>query len=232
MSKFAGFSSGKTRFTSIPAQFFSELLPQIDHLGELKVTLYAFWRLDRMEGNFRYLLESDFSDDKLLMQAFGEESGYTLDDSLSRCVRRGSMLKINPDIDGKQKQLYFLNTPRGQAAIKAIKDGEWQPGDDAHYPLELADERPNIFRLYEDNIGALTPLIAESLREAEDEYPSNWIDEAFTIAVENNVRKWRYIEAILKSWKEEGKDERTSRGDSEKDRRKYVEGEFSQFIEH
>ena len=52
---FGGFSETKTRTTSIPGQFFGELLPAIDHLGELKVTLYLLWRFDRMEGTFRYL---------------------------------------------------------------------------------------------------------------------------------------------------------------------------------
>ena len=34
MSPFTGFPSGKVRFTSIPAPFFSDLLPEIDQLGE------------------------------------------------------------------------------------------------------------------------------------------------------------------------------------------------------
>ena len=64
--------------------------------------------------------------------------------------------------------------------------------------MALDVERPNIFRLYEENIGPLTPLIAEMLRDAEKTYPADWIEEAFKIAVENNVRRWRYIEAILR----------------------------------
>jgi hypothetical protein len=55
MKSFSGFPEGKVQFTSIPDQFFHSLLPLIDHLGELKTTLYAFWYLDHMEGVFRYL---------------------------------------------------------------------------------------------------------------------------------------------------------------------------------
>ncbi|MBI2976543.1 MAG: primosomal replication protein N, partial [Chloroflexi bacterium] len=40
MKGFSGFPSSKVRSTPVPNPFFSELLPQIDHLGELKVTLY------------------------------------------------------------------------------------------------------------------------------------------------------------------------------------------------
>ena len=56
MPRFAGFPSGKVRTTPIPAPFFTELLPQIDHLGELKVTLYALWFLDRQEGQIRFFV--------------------------------------------------------------------------------------------------------------------------------------------------------------------------------
>ena len=61
MPSFAGFPSGKVRLTPIPGPFFSELLPEIDHLGELKVTLYAFWFLDHLEAPVRYLTYADFA---------------------------------------------------------------------------------------------------------------------------------------------------------------------------
>jgi DnaD/phage-associated family protein len=90
---------------------------------------------------------------------------------------------------------------------------------------------PNIYRLYEENIGPLTPLVADMLREAEQTYQSDWIEEAIRIAVQNNVRRWKYVEAILRSWKEEGRDG-ANRRDAEKDRRRYIEGEFADYIEH
>lgn len=232
MSSFTGFPSGKVRFTSIPAPFFTELLPQIDHLGELKVTLYTFWRLDRMEGSFRYLQESDYSDDKTFIEGLGKDSQNALQDALKRCVARGTLLALQIELDDNLREFYFLNTPRGQAAVKAIEAGDWKPSGDPQLPLQLSEERPNIFRLYEENIGALTPIIADRLREAEENYPAQWLDDAVSIAVENNVRRWRYIEAILSSWQEEGRNERTHQGDSEKDRRKYIEGKFAEFIEH
>ncbi|MFU8773012.1 MAG: hypothetical protein ACNA8H_11400, partial [Anaerolineales bacterium] len=67
MKKFPGFPEGKVRLTPIPAQFFTELLPQIDDHRELKVLLYVFWRLDRMESPFRYLKHSDFYEDEGFM---------------------------------------------------------------------------------------------------------------------------------------------------------------------
>ena len=61
MKGFAGFSDGKQRSVALPEPFFAELLPLVDHLGELKVTLYAFWRLGRKDGLYRFLLREDLA---------------------------------------------------------------------------------------------------------------------------------------------------------------------------
>ena len=225
---FAGFPAGKTRLTRVPAQFFSDLMPEIDHLGEMKVTLYTLWFLERMEGKVRYLSLADYAGDRRLVESLGPDG---LADALERAVQRGTLLHVRVG-EGKQaEELYFLNSPRGRAAVEAIQKGEWTPGEQPAADLRLEGERPNIYRLYEQNIGPLTPLIGEALQEAEALYPQAWIQEAFQIAVEKNVRRWNYIEAILKSWQEEGRDQ-SDRRNTEKDRRKYVEGEFADFIEH
>ncbi len=49
---FQGFPAGKVRMVPIPEPFFTELLPQVDHLGELQVILYALWYVSRMEAPF------------------------------------------------------------------------------------------------------------------------------------------------------------------------------------
>ena len=63
-----------------------------------------------------------------------------------------------------------------------------------------------IFSLYEQNIGQLTPMMAEVLKDAESMYPPGWIGEAIQLSVENNKRAWGYCEAILKRWQANGKD--------------------------
>jgi len=66
-------------------------------------------------------------------------------------------------------------------------------------------DRPNIFALYEQNIGLLTPLIAEDLKDAVNHYPEEWIEAAFREALQHNKRKWSYISAILRRWETEGR---------------------------
>ncbi|TLN10763.1 DnaD domain protein, partial [bacterium] len=151
--------------------------------------------------------------------------------ALERAVLRGTLLRVKLQGGETEEALYFLNSPRGRAAIRALQAGEWTPPSGLRPLATLADERPNIFRLYEENLGPLTPLIAEDLQAAEREYPAGWIEDAIRIAVKRNARNWRYVETILRSWQEKGRDEEDRR-QSEKDSRRYIEGEFGDFIKH
>jgi DnaD/phage-associated family protein len=116
--------------------------------------------------------------------------------------------------------------------VDGITRGEWRPTGDSAEPISLIVERPNTFVLYEQNIGPLTPMIAEHLRDAEESYPITWIKEAIEIAVNHNARKWAYISRILERWKAEGKHDATSGGDSIRDRRRYIEGKYGDLIQH
>ncbi len=59
MQAFKGFPEGKAHLIPLPGQFFRELLPRIDSLAELKLLLYVFWRLEQMEGAFRFVRRLD-----------------------------------------------------------------------------------------------------------------------------------------------------------------------------
>jgi len=120
-----------------------------------------------------------------------------------------------------------LNSPRGRAAVDAIQKGKWNPEVLGSAPPL---ERPNIFKLYEENIGPLTPLIADMLKEAEELYRAEWLEEALTIAVKNNKRNWRYVEAILKRWKEEGKNGKKDQQNSGAGSERYTDSQFSEFL--
>lgn len=63
----------------------------------------------------------------------------------------------------------------------------------------------NIFTWYESNIGVITPIMADILKEAEKQYPEEWIKEALQVAVNQNVRKWSYVSKVLDRWQREGK---------------------------
>ncbi len=142
---------------------------------------------------------------------------------LRKAVLRGVLLRAVAELGKGPESYYFLNSPKGRAAVQAIARGEWRFSEDSNLQVALGDQQPNIFELYEQNIGVLTPMIADALREAEETFPPLWIEEAFKIAVENNARNWRYVYAILNRWQVEGRDDREDRRDTEKARRRYAE---------
>jgi DnaD/phage-associated family protein len=129
-------------------------------------------------------------------------------------VARGTLLRLQVGADASESTYLLLNAPEGRRAVREVQQGELEL-ETRGRPLpepQLEAERPNIYRLYEQNIGLLQPLIVDQLRQAEQDYPPEWIEQAFRIAAERNVRHWRYIEAILERWAREGRNEHPERG--------------------
>ena len=216
MNKFKGFTDSET-FSQFPDSFFHQLLREIHDVAELKVTAYFLWRVEHMDGPFRALSKMDFSVKELGLAADEITRG------LESAVKRGSLLKVQ-----REAAVYFLlNSPRGRAAVQAIESGKWNPKNGtAAVPLE----RPNVFKLYEENIGPLTPLIADALKDAENIYSPEWIADAIEIAVKNNKRNWKYCEAILKRWKEEGTHGKKDKQNAVKGSERYTQSEFAEYI--
>ena len=216
MSKFQGFTDSET-FTQLPDGFFHQLLKEVKDADELKVTLYFLWRAGHMDGPFRALTKMDFDVKALGLSAQEIKSG------LEKAVRRGSLLKVQ-----REAAVYFLlNSPRGRAGVQAIECGKWDPSSSQSAPPM---ERPNVFKLYEENIGPLTPLIADTLKDAETSYSDEWIADAIELAVKNNKRNWKYCEAILKRWKEEGTHGQKTQQGSGKGSERYTKSEFDEYL--
>jgi len=217
MKIFKGFTDSET-FTQLPNNFFHQLLKEIKDADELKVTLYCLWRVEHMDGQFHALSKMDFDVKELGLGAEEITRG------LEKAVQRGSLLKVQ-----KEAVVYFLlNSPRGRAAVQAFEKGKWNPADGVSTPPL---DRPNIFKLYEENIGPLTPLIADALKDAEASYPEEWIAETIELAVKNNKRYWKYCEAILKRWKEEGRHGKKDQQDPVKSSERYTKSEFAEYLE-
>lgn len=219
MTEFPGFTSSET-FTQVPDSFF-QLMNEISELDELKVTLYVLWRIEHIEGRLRYLSLGDILEDNGFMSQI---SAAQVDAGLEKALRRGTLLTVESASGG----LWMLNSPRGRATAEALEKSAG--GDSARIPPPIPLPRPNIFKLYEENIGPLTPLMADTLKDAEKEYPVEWLAEAFTIAVECKVRNWKYILAILRRWKDEGY-EGKNRKDAGKDPKRYSESQFSEYLD-
>ncbi|MEN6479364.1 MAG: DnaD domain protein [Anaerolineales bacterium] len=220
MTRFEGFVAGKTRLTPLPEQFFSQLLPEIDDLAELKVTLYMMWFVSHQRGYPRYMTLAELEAECVLLAALDDGSGDVpraqerLHAAVERAVERGALLRLQIADEVGGTTYLLLNSPEGRRAARQVQRGELEL--DTRGPLlpepQLETERPNIFGLYEQNIGLLQPLIVDQLRQAEQDYPPEWIEDAFRIAAERNVRHWRYVEAILERWANSGRSDSGVRG--------------------
>ena len=232
MKKFDGFPARMT-FTPVPNTFINNLLPQIDDIGELKVTLYIIEAIYNRKGYPRFVGFDELSSNSSLVSGFKQsaEPEDELKKALKLAIERNTILELSLE----SGDIYFLNTETDRQAIEKIKSGEIKlTGIKTAKPEAVnIEESINIFAVYEENIGMLTPMIAEELKDAMNLYPENWIADAIKESVKQNARKWSYITAVLERWAKEGRSDGTYRRDSKKDDpEKYVKGEFGRYVRH
>ena len=186
----------------------------------------------KQQGDFgiAYTIKDLLADEKMIGGLLGNgkiEKRQVLEEALQKAVRDGIILRVN---NPEGNTFYFINSPRGRSAAELVSKGQ-DSGAPPSVGASLDAVQSNIFQLYEENIGPLTPLVADMLQDAQDAYPVDWIREAVEIAVQNNVRRWKYIETILSRWQEEGRNG-TNQQDNQEDYRRYLKGKYGQFGEH
>jgi len=229
---FPGFPS-RLSFTPLPNLFFARLLPEIDSLAELKLILHIFWRLYQKRGAPKFVTYKELLGDKSLVTGIKTESdpAESLRCSLDAAVRRGVLLHLVLEGEAGPEEVYLINNEANRKAIGRVQAGELTLGDLPQPQPYMREERPNIFTLYEQNIGLLTPMIAEELQGAETLYPPQWIEEAFREAVSLNKRSWRYVARILERWASEGKESGESgRYTKKKDPNRYIKGKYGHLV--
>ena len=151
---FVGFPDQKMLAVIVPDLFFVDLLPQIDDLAELKLTVYFFWLLNEQEGPLRYVRGDDMRCDQQLLTSLSVESDLrsplaALEDALERAVSRNTLIRMDVESDqfdertglngqsergddsspvaevGRRvEDWYFLNTAKGRQSVAAIRQGK------------------------------------------------------------------------------------------------------------
>jgi len=205
-------SQVETDSVFLPGSFFTTTMPKIHDLAELKTVLYAAYLVLRGQDNAppdaigvtRKELQAEIA---RLSPGLTAE---TLHRALASAVEHGALSHKALDIDGVLEDVYFV--------APSVCIGHRRPS-------------ANIFTLYEQNIGMITPMIAEELKEAERLYPPRWIEDAFKEAVVLNKRSWKYIARILERWANEGKDSGEHKGNTKKDDPdKYIKGKYGHLV--
>lgn len=222
-------------------------LAELEADEKLKAALAQGKGLRRFEEALREGLELAVSRGTLLqlrISDFGFRIGEA-DNGNGHVNGNGNGNGVHHDEPVDRTEYWFLlNTRESKAWIEALGNGEVdvvqtplvQPYLDAdmqstiqHLKSAIRIERPNIYVLYEQNIGLLTPIMAEKLQDSESRYPREWIEAAFEEAVLNNKRNWRYIERILERWTAEGRQSGKDKRSTEQslDPEKYTKGKYA-----
>ena len=197
---FKGFPRS-VRYIPVPAPMFGPLLEQIKDTSGFIITLRIIWMLQQKKGRLRYVSSEEVFGDKILSNALGSKEA--IQNSINMVVKGGILLQIRRE---NASDAFMLNSESDReiaSDIGSIYESNDQPAD----PWEIENTPPEIYSLYEQNIGILTPIMSEKLTEAEGKYPAGWIKEAVEIAVEQNRRSWAYVSRILERWDMEGRDE-------------------------
>ena len=204
---YAGFPN-RVRRVPVPAPLLGSLLERIEDMDELKCVLRVVAMLSEKRGSPRFVGLRELQADRSLLAALSDDDPDNAPDrigeALKEAVRNGLLAFAVVGSGAERQPIFGLNAESDRAALAKVA-GESPPPDILDWAPPASGERPNIFEMYEQNVGLLNPMIADELREAEATYREDWIEEAFREAVAQNKRSWRYISRILERWEREGK---------------------------
>ena len=207
-------------FAQVPGAYVTQAVRQVGDIVELKVTLLAFYLLSRSREYPGYVMHAD-----LVLKAatvLGIDEMATVA-GMGAALERGVFLKAQLQAEGAAGIAYFANIEADVEAIEQLKAGS--PAGAS------ALKTPNIFELYEQNIGIMTPIMAEELKDAQRTYPAEWIEDAFREAVKGQKQNWKYVSRILERWRVEGRGSGAHRsGTVPDDPDKYVKGRYGRVV--
>ncbi|MSQ31439.1 MAG: DnaD domain protein [Dehalococcoidia bacterium] len=206
---FEGFRTGG-RASTLPAQFFTDVLPEIEDADELRVTLYALYAITRPGRALLAMRASEMAHEEPLARRFATRGGAAMvRRHLEAAAARGVLLALSLD-DGDL--LCFAHNDGGLRLRDRVAAGAVDvPGLGASAARALAVEpvsrqsRPAA--VYEQEIGMIGGVVGEQIAEAEQRFPADWIVDAIREAALQNARSWSYVAAILRRWEAEGRDD-------------------------
>lgn len=231
---FAGFP-GVSRATAIPNVFFAAVLPRLQEPGGLLAFLWVSQLVQQQRGEARFVSAAQVWAQPAATASFQAFGGGRegLERGLQACAELGALLGLRLSGPGGAETVYFVNNPGSRRAIARARAGELCLSPETVAEPVPLESRPGIFRLYEEHVGTITPMVGERLLEAAESYPQEWIEDAFREAAELNHRNWRYVDRILKTWAEEGRAREGTEGDSFEDRRRrYLGGSLGHVVRY
>ncbi len=179
-------------YTQVPNDFF--IMARDMDKAELKVVLYI------IRETFGYHRETC----EVSIRELATGAGLTARNAYNgaeKAIARGLVEKTVSTtrkttwraVVGEDTALYPLrqrtvSLRKSKPLVKEIKEIEIKKNDD--------DVLATISKAYSSEIGMITPMIADELREASTEYPVKWTLDAIHESAINNKRGWKYILAM------------------------------------
>lgn len=107
--------------------------------------------------------------------------------------------------DNKNSKCHFANSKNALS----VSDSESDSVAVVDTAATAADSRTDsdlaeIVQHYEKTLGTFPRSALDKLKKWKEVYSTELICKAFDEAAENNVRKWRYVDGVLKGWQADG----------------------------
>ena len=151
------------RYTPTPNLVFGKLLDEIKELNDLKFILRIIWMINQAKRVPKYITLEEIISDRII-NAIIPKPNTEPDTFCKSILNKPQLLNLflyhEININQSNTAVVALNTARNKTMLNKIKgldkfDSVFQPNGD------VSEESPNIFKLYEDNIGTLNPIITD-----------------------------------------------------------------------
>jgi|GEM_PF-37528 len=142
-SRFLGFDTGDAanrRFTGVPATFFTQLLPQITNLNELKVLLHLMYLAGQKRGDPKWVGYWELERSPELLSGLGRPGDPRppqehLREGLELCVSRGTLLRLvaapapnefalSGELEPVLVTWFLLNTSTNRDFVLGLEEGK------------------------------------------------------------------------------------------------------------
>ena len=113
--------------------------------------------------------------------------------------RRSNLYRLRYDLPPSTSEVDTHST----SEVDTLSTPKVEVNDPVNDPLKRNEDerqvvRANLFKVYESEIGAITPFIADAIEGwVKDGFPPKWIEDAIREAAKQNKRSWSYCEAII-----------------------------------
>lgn len=197
-----GFNEDLNTEVKLPSDFFERLNQNKPDLGVVLLLLKTLEIIGKF-GKNEWMIKEAIFQESAREQVFGGNPDQFMQ-ALTAALNLGFLIKYTDQ--SKPEEIYYLpSLPKTRLLIEDLQLGRVKLDANIIISQIPIKTRSNIFQVYEANIGPITPMIADILKEDAQIYPPEWIIEAVGEAVERNIRNWKYVRAILTNWKEKGR---------------------------